>query len=397
MPKSSSDHFSGRAVIAGIGRSRIGRKTMRPPMAMLVEAASAAIADAGLDRADIDGVATFPGFIGGPSGMAPIGATEAINGLGLDVNWYSGGGEGPSQASQLMIAAMAVATGQARHVLVFRCLNESTAQAGGRQGIGEGDPAPIGGWLSWLVPMGAVSAVNWSAMFADRIMHEHGLTREQLGALVVAQREHAQLDPGAIMHGKTLTLDDYLAARMISDPLCLFDCDVPIDGAAAFIVSATDAASGGAAPPLHIVAMGSGLRHPFSWDQRSDLTKMAAWDAASAMWARTDLRPADVDVAQVYDGFSIFVPMWLEALGFCPHGQGGPFIASGATRLGAKLPTNTNGGQLSAGRLHGYGLLHELCVQLRGEAGARQVPNARIGVAGVGGGPIAGAMLLARD
>jgi acetyl-CoA acetyltransferase len=397
MRDSSYDGLSGKVAITGIGRSAIGRKTMRAPFAMLAEAALAAIADAGLDRTNIDGVTTFPGFVGGPSGMAPIGAMEAINGLGLNVRWYSGGGEGPGPLFQLMMAVMAIATGQARHVLVFRCLNESSAQAGGRQGIGQGDPAPMGGWLSWLVPMGAMSAVNWSAMFADRIMHDHGLTREQLGTQAVIQRENAQLDPGAIMHGKPLTLDDYLNSRMISDPLCLFDCDIPIDGAAAFILSARDAARDRPRTPLFIEAMGSSLSAPFSWDQQTDLTKMASWDAARSMWARTDFKPDDVDVAQIYDGFSIFVPMWLESLGFCTHGEGGAFIGSGATRRDGTIPTNTNGGQLSAGRLHGHGLLHELCVQLRGDGAGRQVPGAKVGVVGVGGGPLAGALLLRRD
>lgn len=389
--------LAGKSAISGIGRSRIGRKTMIPPMTLLAEAFKEALADAGLTRDDIDGVCTYPGHRGGPSGQAPVGATEAINALGLKVDWYQGGAEGAAQSSALMIAALAVATGQARHVLVFRCLNESSAQATGRLGIGEGESTQIGGWLSWLVPMGAASAANWAAMYADRIMHEHGLTRDQLGAQAIFQRECAQFDPSAIMHGKPLDKAEYLAARMISDPLCLFDCDVPIDGAACVIVSAIEAARDLRQAPLRIEAIGAGLRHGFTWDQQPDLTTMGAHDAAAAMWKATDLKPADVDVAGLYDGFSIFVPMWLEALGFCGHGEGGPFIGSGATRLDGPIPTNTNGGQLSSGRLHGYGLLWEVCTQLRGDGGGRQVKDAQIGVVGVGGGPIAGSVLLVRE
>ncbi|MDB5714407.1 MAG: DitF protein [Sphingomonadales bacterium] len=388
--------FGGQAAISGIGRSPIGRKTMRAPMDMLADAVIEALADAGLTRDDIDGITTYPGRTGGSSGAGPVGTVEAINALGLKVRWHSGGPEGAAQASPLMVAALAVATGQARHVLVFRCLNESTAQATGRRGIGDGEP-PIGGWLSWLVPMGASSAVNWAAMYASRIMHEYGLTREQLGAQAVFQRECAMHDPGAIMHGKPLTIDDYMEARMISDPLCLFDCDVPIDGAAVVIVSSIEAARDLRRPPLRIEAVGAGLAQAFTWDQQADLTKMAAHDAAASMWANTDLKPSDVDVAGLYDGFSIFVPMWLEALGFCKHGEGGPFIGAGETRLDGMIPVNTNGGQLSSGRLHGYGLLHEVCVQLRGDGGGRQVKDAAIGVVGVGGGPIAGSVLLVRD
>jgi acetyl-CoA acetyltransferase len=390
------DVLERRAAITGIGVSQTGRKLMRPAMALLAEAALAAIADAGLSRDQIDGVATYPGRVSGGAGMAPVGAVEAINALGLKVGWHSGGGEGPAQASALMIAAMAVATGLARHVLVFRCLTESSSQAGGRQGIGAGD-STIGGWLSWLVPMGAVSAVNWAAMYADRAMHEFGLTREMLGAQAVWQRSCAHTNPHAVMRGKPLTTEDYLAARMISDPLCLLDCDVPIDGAAAFIVSRTEAARDMPHPPVRIEAMGAALTNAFTWHQRPDLTSMASHDAAAAMWARTDLKPKDVDVAGLYDGFSIFVPMWLEALGFCARGEGGPFMAAGRSRTGGDVAVNTGGGQLSAGRLHGYGLLFETCQQLRGTRGEAQVQDAQVGVVGMGGGPLAGSVLLVRD
>lgn len=376
--------------------SRVGRKLGVSPTLLLAEAALAAFADAGLTRDDIDGVTTYPGRTGGGSGSAPVGTVEAINALGLEVNWHSGGSEGAAQMSALMVAAMAVETGMARHCLVFRCLNESSAQASGRQAVGAGD-ARIGGWLSWLVPMGAVSAANWAAMYASRAFHEFGWTREMLGAQAVWQRQCAQANPAAVMQGKPLTLDDYLAARMISDPLCLFDCDVPIDGAAAFVVSAPDAAADRPHPPLRIAAMGAGLHQPFTWDQQPDLTTMAAPDAGRTLWERTDLSPADIDVAGLYDGFSIFVPIWLEALGFCGRGEGGPFMAEGRSRTGGDVAVNTGGGQLSAGRLHGYGLLYETCLQLRGAASGRQVPEARTGVVAMGGGPLAGACLLMRD
>jgi acetyl-CoA acetyltransferase len=124
---------------------------------------------------------------------------------------------------------------------------------------------------------------------------------------------------------------------------------------------------------------------------------MAAHDAAAQLWSRTDLKPADVDVAQLYDGFSIFVLLWLEALGFCPPGAGGPFVAGGRTTdLGGPLPTNTCGGQLSFGRLHGFGLFVEAVRQLRGEGADRQVPGAEVACVGVGGGTLAGAVLLTR-
>ena len=157
---------------------------------------------------------------------------------------------------------------------------------------------------------------------------------------------------------------------MISTPLCLFDCDAPCDGSTAFVVSHRDYAPDTPHPACHVNAVGTALRGRPSWDQFDDVTTMAARDAAASMWERTDLRPADVDVAQLYDGFSILAMVWLEALGFCGRGESGAFVEDGTAigRTGV-LPLNTAGGQLSGGRLHGFGLIHEACVQLRGEGG----------------------------
>jgi acetyl-CoA acetyltransferase len=181
---------------------------------------------------------------------------------------------------------------------------------------------------------------------------------------------------------------------MISDPLCMMDCDVPVDGACVIIVSAADAARDCARKPIRIAAFSAALQGRDSWDQRPDLTQMASEDCGRDIWNNTDFGPGDVDVAGLYDGFSCFVPMWLESLGFCARGEGERFIADGQTRLGGSLPVNTGGGQLSAGRLHGFGHLHEACVQLRGDGGGRQVPGAKTAIVGMGGGALAGAMLL---
>ena len=183
-------------------------------------------------------------------------------------------------------------------------------------------------------------------------------------------------------------MEDYFAARMISDPFCLFDCDVPCDGATAFIVSHVETAGDLRKPPLQIQAVGTALRGRPSWDQFDDLTTMANRDAGNHLWTRTDLKPSDVDVAELYDGFSFLTLSWLEALGCCKPGEGGPFI-EGGQRIArdGELPLNTHGGQLSAGRLHGYGFLHEACVQLWGEGDQRQVPgNPEVGLVAAGGG-----------
>jgi acetyl-CoA acetyltransferase len=184
---------------------------------------------------------------------------------------------------------------------------------------------------------------------------------------------------------------------MISTPFGLYDCDVPVDGSTAVIVSRADSAPDLRKAPVRIDAAGMRLAERFSWDQRRDLTTMAAWDAAEAMWARTVLRPADVDVVELYDGFSFIALCWLEALGFFGKGEAGDFLDGGTNiSLGGPLPLNTHGGQLSAGRMHGYGFLHEACLQLWGEAGERQVPDAEVAVAAAGGGPLGGCLLLTR-
>jgi acetyl-CoA acetyltransferase len=193
-----------------------------------------------------------------------------------------------------------------------------------------------------------------------------------------------------------MSLDDYLSSRPISTPIHLLDCDVPVDGSTALIVSAADRAGDMASPVVRFDAIGTGIGFAPSWHQWPDLTTMASLGAAATMWARTDLTPADVDVAQLYDGFSFLVLFWLESLGFCPHGDGGPFVEDGRIAIDGELPVNTGGGQLSGGRLHGFGLLHEACVQLRGEAVGRQVDDADVAVVSTGGGPIAGCVLLTR-
>lgn len=385
-----------KASITGIGMSKLGRNTNIPCIDLLADAALEALADAGLTHDDIDGLTTYPGRHDQSPGMSPLGCTEVREALGLKTRWHSSSSEGPAQMSPLMIAAMAVSTGQARHVLCFRALTESSSQSPTRRAsVATGTGGRIGGWFSWLLPMGALSATTWAAQFAQRRMHEFGATREQIGAQCVLQRANAQLNSRALFHGKPMSMDDYMNARMISDPLGMFDCDIPIDGACVIIISAADAARDLRKPPLSIVAMSAALDRD-SWDQREDLTQMASLDACKDLWAHTDLTPADVDVAAVYDGFSVFVPMWLEAFGFCKRGEAEAFIADGHTALGGTMPTNTGGGQMSAGRLHGFGHLHEACVQLWGEGGGRQVANARTAAIGMGGGPLAGAMLIQR-
>ena len=396
-----------RAIVSGIGQSAVGRRLGRGELDLTVEACLDAIADAGLTRDDIDGLASYPGEMGTPKGFSGPGTPAVQDALGLRLSWHRAGPEGPAQLSAFVDAVLAVSAGLARHVLVYRTVTEATAQgSGGRKGIGlpsgGADTSTavrgMGGFLQWLLPYGAYSAANWTALYAQRYVHEYGLTREQLAWIALNDRANAARNPKAV-YRDPMTMDDYLGARMISEPLCLYDCDAPCDGATVVVVSAAEHAPALDHPAVSVEAVGTALRGRPSWDQWEDLTTMAGRDAAAHLWSRTSLTPADVDVAQLYDGFSWLTLMWLEALGFCGRGEAGSFIEGGARiALDGELPLNTAGGQLSGGRLHGFGLLHEAIVQLRGEGGDRQVVgDPEVAVAAAGGGNLAGCVLLTRN
>ena len=392
----SDQHLERRAILSGVGQSQIGRRLLRTDLDLTCEAALAAIADAGLTTRDIDGLACYPGPMGTAApGFAGPGTPDVQDALGLQLGWHGSGGEGPAQLAPVMLAALAVAAGLCRHALVYRTVTEATAAAStGRLGIGAGSRS-VSGFAQWVIPFGAMSAANWLALHAVRHMHEYGTRREHLGEIALTARAHAALNPAAV-YREPLTMDDYLGARMVTWPFGLYDCDVPVDGSTAVVVSAADAARDLPHPAVHINAVGSAIRGRPVWDQWEDLTTMAARDAAAQLWARTDLKPADVDTIQLYDGFSWLTLAWIEALGFCQRGEGGPFVEGGRVRLGGALPLNTWGGQLSGGRLHGFGFLAEAIRQLRGQCGARQVKECEVAVVAAGGGPIAGCLLLTR-
>ncbi len=387
------------AAITGIGISAVGRKLMRSGLSLTLDACLAAIADAGLAPEDVDGLASWPGKHDSTPGMSPVSLQEVKESLGLELSWFCGGGEAPGQLAPVMNAALAVASGVANHVLCFRTVTESSAQTAERRASVSGTAGRrVGDTWQWQIPFNALSAAQWIGMFAQRHFHEYGTTRAQLAQIALNARKNAALNPRAIFR-EALTLEQYLSARIITTPFVLYDCDVPCDGSTAILVSRADTARGCRKPPLRIEAIGSAIRGRYSWDQFDDLTSMAARDAAAMLWQRTDLRPRDVDVAELYDGFSFITLAWLEALGFCGKGESGAFVEGGKRiALDGELPLNTQGGQLSGGRLHGLGFLHEACTQLWGEGGARQVANQpRVAVAAAGGGPIAGCLLIARD
>jgi len=391
------------ACISGVGQSDIGRRLGRDPLELTLDACLAAIEHAGLDVTDIDGLSTYPGSMTTPAGFSGAGAYEVIDALRLSVGWYDSGLETSGQLGSVIKAVMAVAAGFSNHVLCFRSVWEGSAQgAQGRSAVmpggGGGGSFKANGFLQWNLPFSAPSAAVWIAMFAQAHFHRYGTTKEQMAWIALTARKNAALNPRAI-YREPMSLDDYMASRIVTTPFSLYDCDVPCDGATAIIVSRLDRARDLPHKPLRIESMGAALRGRPSWDQYEDLTTMPSRDAAAQMWSRTDLKPSDVQMAQLYDGFSFLTMSWLEALQLCGVGESGPFVDGGQriARDGA-LPLNTHGGQLSAGRLHGYGFLHEAAVQMWGEGGERQIARTpEVAVVGAGGGQTCGCLLLVRD
>src|ERR1700749_687797 len=393
-------YFEKDAIISGIGISRIGRRTGIPGLDLTMESVRAAIDDAGLAPTDIDGIATL-----GDTAAAEVNAALQIDAADCGTGFSTGGLLNP-----VISACRAVSEGHARHVIIYRTIQMLGGTVPVKQDENapapplarmfetpEGETPPVVGPMddvSDLVAAQAYSAANWLALNCRRHMELYGTTKEQLGWVALNGRRNAALNPRAV-YRDPMTMDDYLGARPVSTPLGLLDCDVPIDGSVAVVVSHAQYAADCPHRAVRVEAVG-GSDGAGGWFHREDYPKMAMSDATAQMWSRTELTPADLQVAQLYDGFTFLTMAWLEALGICGDGEAGPFV-EGWVRIArdGKLPLNTYGGQLSAGRMHGYGALHEGCVQLRGGAGGGQgVQRAEVGVVSVGGRPVAGCMLL---
>ncbi|HTR71469.1 MAG TPA: thiolase family protein [Mycobacteriales bacterium] len=382
------------AIVSGLGISAIGRRTGISDVELTAASCRQAIADAGLVAADVDGITS----------IGDTALSTAARELGIEPAYRGGGMTTGGLLSPVMAAALAVTEGRARHVLVYRTVNmiggdmtprEPAENTAASEDLSAAmDLTQMMSDVDDLLAADAFSAANWLAMHCRRHMSLYGTTKEQLGWLAINSRRNAALNPLAV-YREPMTMEDYLAARMVSSPFGLYDCDAPVDGSIAVVISRPEYAADCPKPPVRVEAIG-GASGRGGWFHRPDYPTMASADAAREMWGRTDLTPADIDIAQLYDGFTFLTLAWLEALGICAPGESGPFV-EGAHRiaLDGDLPLNTYGGQLSAGRMHGYWVLHEACLQLRGEAGERQVrSHPQVAVVAVGGGPIAGSMLL---
>jgi acetyl-CoA acetyltransferase len=371
------------ASIAGVGTSRVGQVPDRSALQLQADAAQAALNDAGLKMSDIDGLLTTPVRV--EHWNMPCGVVA--NHLGVRARYLSTVDvAGASGCAMIHQAAMAIASGQCSTVLCVAGQNLLThgSRAKAVKSMAEGGSAHP----QFEVPYGPI-VPSLYALAAQRHMHEFGTTSEQMAEVAVTIRRHASLNPDA--HKRSLvTVDDVLSSRMITSPLHILDCAIVSDGAAAAIVTSTQRARDLKKQPVHLLGQGYGLRHSYV-GEHVDLMSTGAVDSGREAFGSAGLTPADIDVAQIYDCFTITVIIELEDLGFCKKGEGGHFVEGGRIGIGGELPVTTHGGLLSGGHPGlGGGFFHvvEAVRQLRGEADARQVKDAEVALVHGNGGVI---------
>ncbi|MEU9003351.1 lipid-transfer protein [Streptomyces sp. NPDC048551] len=365
MSVRTRDTLGGRAAIAGIGATEFSKDSGRSELKLAVEAVHAALDDAGLTPADVDGMVTFTMDT---SPEITVAQAAGIGELSFFSRIHYGGGAACATVQQ---AALAVATGVAEVVVCYRAFNERSGRRFG-SGVQQREPSAEGAALGWSLPWGLLTPASWVAMAAQRYLHAHHLTPEAFGHVAVTGRRHAANNPAAYFHGKPITLADHAASRWIVEPLRLLDCCQETDGGQALVVTTAERARDLRRRPAVITAaaQGAGRRQEAMTSfYRDDLTGLPEMDVvARQLWRTSGLRPADIDVAILYDHFSPFVLMQLEEFGFCGPGEAADFVAADA------LPLNTHGGQLGEAYLHGMNGIAEAVRQLRGTS-VNQVPG----------------------
>ncbi len=359
-------HHRDRCAISGIGATDFTRNSGRSVLTLATQASLAAIADAGLTPQDIDGIVRCD--------MDAVRSNDLVDALGMTrLDYYGDAGPGGVAPTAMVAQAVAaVVSGMATAVLCYRSLN---GRSGRRFGLSPVTSASVGGagtYDEYFLPYGLLTPGQIFGLMAQRHMHQYGTNEKDLGAIAIACRNRANQNPHAQMHDRPLTMDDYLAARMISRPLRLYDFCLETDGAAAVIVTSAERARDAPNPPALIRAVASGtVTNPqpgiqFPVVLREDMTTLPAKPTADTLYRRAGLGPDDIDVAQLYDCFSITVLLQLEDWGFCAKGEGGAFASSGAIELGGSLPINTGGGHMSEGYIHGMNHIVEGVRQIRG-------------------------------
>jgi len=363
------------ASIVGVGATEFSKFSGRSELRLALEACTLALADAGIEPTDVDGLVTFAMDNNDEQAVA---RNLGIDALSFFARTAAGGGGGPGTVA---IASMAIATGKAKTVICYRAMNERSQQRLG-QPSGYGGDGPVSSYLidsSWAAPYGMVTPASFMAQSAQRYLHQYGATSADFGRQAVVQRNYANKNPNAFFCDRPLTLDDHQASRMIADPLRLFDCCQESDGAVALVLTATDRAKDLRRPPVAVLGAAMGIgpqQHAMATVYRENIAAAPETRiVGDQLWAQSGLRPGDMDVAILYDHFCPAVLMQLEALGFCGPGEAPGLIKDGGTEIGGVIPTNTNGGQLSEAYLHGFNGLAEAVRQLRGTA-VNQVPGA---------------------
>ncbi|MFF5666535.1 lipid-transfer protein [Streptomyces griseofuscus] len=387
MSLRAKDTLGGRAAVVGIGATEFSKDSGRSELRLAVEAVRAALDDAGLTPADVDGLVTFT------MDTSPEITVAQACGMG-ELSFFSrvhyGGGAACATVQQ---AALAVAAGVAEVVVCYRAFNERSGRRFGA-GVQHREPSAEGAALGWVLPFGLLTPASWVAMVAQRYLHTYGLTPEAFGHVAVTGRAHAATNPAAYFHGRPITLAEHAASRWIVEPLRLLDCCQETDGGQALVVTSLERARDLPRPPAVIAAAAQGAGRAqeqmtgFYRDELTGLPEMGA--VARQLWRTSGLAPADIDVAILYDHFTPFVLMQLEEFGFCARGEAADFTA------GRRLPLNTHGGQLGEAYLHGMNGIAEAVRQLRGTA-VNQVPGAARTLVTAGTGVPTSGLVLAAD
>ena len=371
-------------MVVGIGRSPYSRNSGRTTGDLATEACRNAIADAGMALSDVDGIIEFN--VGDSANSLNVAYALGLPGLRLPVDLMAGGNV-VTQA--VAMACMAVQSGRCKAVLVFRSLNSRSGQ---RIGTYTGD-IRVGGDDQYGAPHGYMAPGQWFAMWCRRYMHEHGTTYEDLGQVAITTRKHAGPNEAAIMR-EPITMEQYLASRWIYDPFRLFDCALEADGACAILVTTREHARDLKQVPVQMLDEETFMgRHPDSWE---DMGHLFSAHSAPPLWARTGLKPADMDFACIYECFTFTTVGVIEDYGLCEKGGAGEYYRSGKASYGGECVINPHGGLLSEGYIHGMNHHFEAVLQLRQQAGARQVPDAKVALVTAGTGPFGGGLIYAR-
>ena len=389
---SDFENVGGEVAVVGVGEADQSRASGRSAQEIAAQAVERAIADAGLEPEEIDGLM----YSGGMPPQFDEAAFHAHFGTRHSM-FVSGQGGGMAWAGTApYIAARAIREGKARHVLNVFSVAWATQRGSMLGGPGQFHAAePFKGNLE--IPFGWFPQPVYFATIARRHMYEFGTTQEQLGSIAVACRRHANLTPGAVMHRKPLSLEEYLSRPMLVDPLRVEDCCLISDGGAAFIMSSFERARDLQQPPIEVAGVGEAYSGTGTyWSQQSAFTSTPQVYSAPPAFAMAGLEPKDVDVLTLYDPFTIVALMQIEDMGFCKKGEGGPFVEGQTLHFdGGGLPYNTHGGLLSHAYVLGIAHVVELVRQLRGQAAA-QVAGARVGVYGGYTGHMASTLILRR-